>query len=86
MYATDTDTMDHLAAMLTTYNELNPPDIEELDGEPDALGFMRFVAKNRPFVARGAARQWKAVREWSPAVLAARMVGRKVNVAVTPNG
>ena len=38
--------------LLETYNDLNPANVEELYEEPSPLEFMRYVAKNRPFVVR----------------------------------
>lgn len=54
--------------------------------EPSPLEFMRYVARNTPFVARGAASSWKAVRTWSAPFLRNALASHTVNVAVTPWG
>ena len=76
----------HLRNLITAYNELAPSSIQELDCEPSPLEFMRFVARNTPFVARGVARHWKAVQNWTPSKLVKELGDQRVNVAVTPNG
>lgn len=77
---------DPIAELLTTYNELNGSTIEELHQEPSPLEFMRYVAKNTPFVARRAAKGWQASRTWSAAYLKEALADETVNVAVTPMG
>lgn len=77
---------DPIANLLTTYEELNSNLIDEFDEEPSALEFMRYVARNRPFVVRGGAREWEAVRRWGKDCLRERMEGRDICVAVTPFG
>lgn len=77
---------DSIVELLTTYNELNFARIEELDEEPSPLEFMRYVARNTPFVVRRGAQSWTAVRTWDAAYLSATLVDHKVNVAVTPYG
>jgi jumonji domain-containing protein 7 len=77
---------DAIAELLTTYNELNSSRIEELDEEPSPLEFMRYVARNTPFVVRCGARDWTATRTWNAAYLRSTLAGHKVNVAVTPFG
>jgi jumonji domain-containing protein 7 len=71
---------------ITTYNDLNSCIIEELDEEPSPLEFMRYVARNTPFVVRGAAADWKASRKWSLEYLRDALGHISVNVAVTPLG
>ncbi|KAK7910853.1 hypothetical protein PG985_013334 [Apiospora marii] len=44
---------DPIAELITTYNELNSSVVEELAEEPSPLEFMRYVARNTPFVVRG---------------------------------
>ena len=80
------DEMDPTTALITTYNELNSPTIDTLTEPPSALEFMRFVAKNRPFVVRGGAADWEAVKTWNVEVLRELLEGESVNVAVTPMG
>lgn len=75
-----------ITELITSYNELNSASIIELDQEPSPLEFMRFVAKNTPFVVRGGAKDWKAVRTWSVDYLKKTLANEQVNVAVTPFG
>jgi peptidyl-lysine (3S)-dioxygenase / protease len=77
---------DPISNLISTYHELNANVVDILDEEPSALEFMRFVAKNRPFIVRGAATQWSATRKWDAAYLREVMAEEFVNVAVTPKG
>ncbi len=77
---------DSVANLIQTYHELNVETIEELDGAPSPLEFLRCVAKNRPFVVREAAMVWPALKKWNASYLAEVMDERQVNVAVTPYG
>ncbi|KAI0490662.1 cupin-like domain-containing protein [Xylaria cf. heliscus] len=79
-------TEDPIVELLATYNELNSSHIEELDDEPSPLEFMRYVARNTPFVVRYGARDWAATQMWDAAYLLRELAGNKVNVAVTPFG
>jgi len=79
-------TEQHLKQMLTTYDDLNSTVIEELYEEPSALEFLRFVAKNRPFVLRGGAEHWTAFQQWNAEYLLRAMGDSLVNVAITPSG
>ncbi|KAK0643093.1 cupin-like domain-containing protein [Cercophora newfieldiana] len=79
-------TNDPIAELIKNYNELNSSHITELDEEPSALEFMRFVARNTPFVVRGAAANWKATQTWSARFLEDHLADETVNVAVTPIG
>ncbi|KAG7419017.1 JmjC domain-containing protein 7 [Fusarium oxysporum f. sp. rapae] len=72
--------------LISTFNELNSNSIDELHNEPSPLEFMRYVARNTPFVIRGGASSWKACQDWNSAYLLSVMEGQKVNVAVTPYG
>jgi peptidyl-lysine (3S)-dioxygenase / protease len=78
--------VDPIAELITNYNELNASVIAELDEEPSPLEFMRFVAKNTPFVVRDAASNWKATKTWSAQFLKDYLADETVNVAVTPAG
>jgi peptidyl-lysine (3S)-dioxygenase / protease len=78
--------LDHVIDLIQTYHELNASIIDELGEEPSALEFMRYVAKNRPFVVRGAAHDWEASRNWSAEYLREKMMDEEVRVAVTPLG
>lgn len=77
---------DPVANALNNYHDLNAAVVDEIDGEPSPLEFMRYVAKNRPFVARRAATEWKALKEWNAGYLEDAMGGQEVKVAVTPLG
>ncbi|MCJ1403305.1 hypothetical protein MMC11_006528 [Xylographa trunciseda] len=77
---------DALQDLVDTYHGLNSELIDELDEEPSALEFMRYVAQNRPFVVRKGASRWPAVQNWDYNYLLDRMKDRKVNVAITPHG
>ena len=77
---------DPLAELVTTYNELNSPVVEELDGEPSPLDFMRYVSRNTPFVVRNAAAAWTATKTWNAKYLEDFLRDQSVNVAVTPKG
>ncbi|OAA45254.1 Transcription factor jumonji/aspartyl beta-hydroxylase [Beauveria brongniartii RCEF 3172] len=77
------DAIEHL---ITTFGELNSSSIEELDCEPSPLDFMRYVARNTPFVVRGGASSWRAFNKWDKDYLLSALAGQSVNVAVTPHG
>ncbi|ORY71850.1 putative phospholipase [Pseudomassariella vexata] len=80
------DEMDPVAELITSFNELNPSIVDELDEEPSPLEFMRFVARNTPFVVRQGAKDWTATKAWSSGYLLKALYGHHVNVAVTPFG
>ncbi|PNY18329.1 Uncharacterized protein TCAP_07565 [Tolypocladium capitatum] len=75
-----------LEELISTFNELNSSVVEELDSEPSPLEFMRFVARNTPFVIRGGSSSWTARQKWNSSYLRSAMQGQTVNVAVTPYG
>ena len=77
---------DPISRLLETYHELNANVVDELHDEPSALEFMRFVAKNRPFVARQVAVEWQAFEKWDATYLRDVMGKQEVKVAMTPNG
>jgi jumonji domain-containing protein 7 len=81
-----TPPLDPITELLTTYDELNSTHIESLPSPPSALEFLRFVARNRPFVVRGAASDWEATRTWDIETLKRLLEGQSIQVAVTPNG
>lgn len=83
---TGAGTPDAITELITGFNDLNGATIQELDGEPSPLEFMRFVAHNTPFVVRQGAASWKAAQNWSPGYLKSALGGHAVNVAVTPKG
>lgn len=71
---------------ITTYDELNSSLVDELHEEPSALEFMQYVARNRPFVVRKGAEDWKAVQNWDSHYLLNVLGDSPVNVAITPFG
>ncbi|KAK3711966.1 hypothetical protein LTR37_009278 [Vermiconidia calcicola] len=79
--------MEHaIAAAIESYHELNAAVVDELKEDPSPLEFMRYVARNRPFVVRRAAAEWDAVKKWDAVYLRQVMGNSPVNVAVTPLG
>jgi jumonji domain-containing protein 7 len=72
--------------LITTYHEVNTSTINELDEELSPLEFMRYVAKNRPFVIRKGAVNWYACRKWNAEFLRTEVGDSMVQVAVTPFG
>ncbi|KAH8891360.1 Clavaminate synthase-like protein [Thozetella sp. PMI_491] len=77
---------DPISELITAYFELNSSAVEELDEEPSPLEFMRYVARNTPFVVRRAASTWRASTTWNAAFLRGYLGQETVNVAVTPKG
>jgi peptidyl-lysine (3S)-dioxygenase / protease len=75
-----------LENLIVSYHELNSSVVDELTSEPSPLEFMRYVARNRPFVVRGGVRHWPATRRWNAEYLRNVMGSSKVNVAITPTG
>ncbi|KAL8735954.1 MAG: hypothetical protein Q9166_000516 [cf. Caloplaca sp. 2 TL-2023] len=72
--ASNPSTVDEaLVELLTSYHELNGAHVDELERAPSPLVFMQYVAKNRPFVVRGAAADWPAVSLWTPEYLIRKM-------------
>ena len=80
------NTKSALVALIETYHELNSSTVDELPAVPNALTFHRYVARNRPFVVRNGAQDWKATQSWSANYLREVMRSQKVKVAVTPFG
>lgn len=78
--------IDPIISLLTNYNELNSSSVDELIELPSPLEFMRYVARNRPFVIRDGAADWKATKTWNVSSLKSLLKGQNVNVAVTPKG
>ncbi|KAF2817842.1 Clavaminate synthase-like protein [Mytilinidion resinicola] len=72
--------------LIVSYHELNSTTIDELHEEPSPLEFMRYVARNRPFVVRKGAESWTARKVWNAKYLVDVMGRQLVNVAVTPHG
>jgi jumonji domain-containing protein 7 len=84
MIASSTDKA--IEELIVSFGELNPGQVEELEEDPSPLEFMRSVARNTPFVIRGGASNWKAMRKWDADYLNAALSGQTVKVAVTPKG
>ncbi|KAF2670408.1 Clavaminate synthase-like protein [Microthyrium microscopicum] len=72
--------------LLRDYNDLNSSTIDELPTEPSPLEFHRYVAQNRPFVIRNAAKSFSAYDRWSASYLTKTLANSPVCVAVTPLG
>jgi jumonji domain-containing protein 7 len=85
MNPTSATPLDPITELLPTYTDLNSLQIKELAEVPSALEFMRYAARNRPFVARGGAEEWKATRTWDVSTLRGLLEGQSVNVAITPH-
>lgn len=75
-----------LSELQQSYLELNSMKIEELRTTPSPLEFMRYVARNIPFVVRGGAKKWKAYKDWDKEYLERTMGTEMIEVAVTPYG
>ncbi|GFP55149.1 bifunctional peptidase and (3S)-lysyl hydroxylase Jmjd7 [Trichoderma asperellum] len=73
-------------AHLERFKEFEVLYMEELFSDPSPLEFMRYVARNTPFVIRGGASHWKATQKWNSTYLKSALDGQFVNVAVTPFG
>ena len=77
---------DPISELITNYHELNGSAVAIVPGSISALEFMRYVARNRPFVLRGGASEWEATRTWNISSLKELLKGQSVNVAVTAEG
>ncbi|KAK7185283.1 hypothetical protein DPSP01_000928 [Paraphaeosphaeria sporulosa] len=77
---------DAVRDLIATYHDLNPTTIDELHEEPSPLEFLRYVARNRPFVVRTGATSWASHKKWNAAYLSSIMGSIPVNVAITPHG
>ena len=81
------DFANHMVAFMTAYNLTNAPFIDILTQEPTPVQFLRYVAKNRPFVLKGGCSNWLALQKWNMEYLIQRMQGSEdVEIAVTPDG
>ena len=74
------------AEMLEAYSETNNDYIDLLSEEPTPLDFMRYVAKNRPFIVKQGCSTWPAVRKWNIDYMLQKMGDAKVDIAQTPYG
>ncbi|KAL9101160.1 MAG: hypothetical protein Q9163_003562 [Psora crenata] len=72
--------------LIQTYHSVNPSTIDEYFTEPTPVQFLRYVAKNRPFVIRGGCHGWAAVQKWDLKYLREAMGDREVDIAETPYG
>lgn len=71
--------------LVSTYHELNG-NVDELYQDPSPLEFMKFVAKNRPFVVRRGCSTWPSVQKWNVAYLKQVAGNTPVKIAVSPHG
>ena len=71
--------------MLVTYHELNGG-IDILHECPSPLEFMRYVAKNRPFMVRAGCSAWPAMRRWDVSRFRTTLTDTPIKVAITPYG
>lgn len=74
-----------IEALLTSYHELNTSSVDELTEAPSPLAFMRYVAKNIPFVVRQGVSHWPAML-WNMEYLKEVMGDTAIEVAITPSG
>ena len=72
--------------LISSYHDLNSDVVSEIEAEPSALEFMRYVAKNRPFVVRKGITHWKALQYWNADYLIKKMKNETIKVAITPYG
>ncbi|KAK8181071.1 cupin-like domain-containing protein [Phyllosticta citribraziliensis] len=72
--------------LITSYHELNAHVVDELYEEPSPLEFMRYVARNRPFIVRSGAAHWDALKKWNASHLKEVLKAHNVNVAITNEG
>ena len=84
--ANDSTLYDCTVELLEDYSQVNSPHIDVLHEQPSPLSFLRYVAKNRPFVLRGGCSHWPAVQKWSVPYLLEAMGNAEVDVAETPLG
>lgn len=76
--------MTELAALVD--DSAPPTSIEERDTLPSRDEFLsRYMAKSRPVVFRGGARDWPAVADWTPQSLAEKAGDNQINVQQSPN-
>lgn len=76
----------HFQDLIRTYHELNSEHIDVLDSEPSPTQFMKYMAKNRPFLVKAGCSAWAAVRKWNEAYLTQKMGKGAVKIAITPHG
>ena len=76
----------HFQNLIRTYHELNSEHIDVLHSEPSPIQFMKYVAKNRPFLVKGGCAAWGAIRKWNEEYLTQKMGNGAVKIAITPHG
>jgi jumonji domain-containing protein 7 len=74
--------------LLDSYHDINSQTVTELHQEPTPLEFMRFVARNQPFVIRNNSNPdfRRITKTWSSMYLSNKMHKKQVRVAITPAG
>ncbi|KAK7606688.1 cupin-like domain-containing protein [Phyllosticta paracitricarpa] len=86
MASSDRNVSNSVRELINSYHELNAYVVDELYEEPSPLEYMRYVAKNRPFVVRSGAADWDALKKWNADHLKEVMKTQQVNVAITNEG
>ncbi|KAH7380319.1 cupin-like domain-containing protein [Phaeosphaeria sp. MPI-PUGE-AT-0046c] len=79
---------DAIKGLLENYHDINSASVTELTQEPTPLEFMRFVARNQPFIIRNkpGPQFQKTLKLWNAEYLCQKMSDHPVTVACTPNG
>ncbi|KAK4703976.1 peptidyl-lysine (3S)-dioxygenase / protease, partial [Phenoliferia sp. Uapishka_3] len=79
---------DTLQRLVKDYQDLNPRFIQAIDHTPSAVEFSKFVTANRPLVFRGQGHREEiaALYRWSNSYLVEKLGGRRVAIAVSPDG
>ncbi|KAL5119668.1 hypothetical protein ACEQ8H_002514 [Pleosporales sp. CAS-2024a] len=79
---------DALKELLDNYHDINSQTVTELEQEPTPLEFMRYVARNQPFVIRNNANKdfGPITQRWTPSYICQKLGSTKVTVALTPAG
>ena len=72
--------------LISLYHDLNGASVDELREPPSALEFMKYVAKNRPFIVRQGMSHSPALHKWNCEYLKRVLGPAPVKVAITPNG
>jgi jumonji domain-containing protein 7 len=74
--------------LLDSYHDINSQTVTELHQEPTPLEFMRFVARNQPFVIRNNSNPnfRQITKTWNAKYLCTKMAESPVRVAITPAG
>lgn len=77
-----------LQVLMRDYDSLNSSQVSELHSTPTPVEFSRFVAANRPVVIRGQGQREGivALEKWTDQYLVNKLQGKKVAIAVSPDG